>query len=336
MKLPLAFLSIFFIAGVGISAGFCLYFFYVSESFLEEEVGENLQSISLAHSQHVNTYLEEKMDRVFDFAHDAFILSHVKKVNNEGYSEELGSLISEHIVGHEILQRQEFYEVFVLDKNGLLIGTTKLDWEPESDLSSSLFFIEGREFAHVGNFVYDNQSRREGVTISSPMISEGEFLGVIVFRLSIDHLTSLVKNMRSFNEIGPLGVGQFGDIYLVNNEGFLITPSKFLKGDTKGILLQHAGSPNVENCFNMEHPGEHIGHESVISFVDFRGVEVIGTHNIIPLANWCLLVEADRDEAVNNPRNNILGNCVFFITSFIIAFSLLGYFIGKRFSLKRN
>lgn len=331
-KMSFAFLLLvsFFLMGLIGGISVVSYVSFVSENFLEEREGDNLRAIALAHSQHIDTYLGEKMDRVFDFGHDAFLGNRVKEINEVGYSDEAASVISEHIINHDVLQEDEIYEIFVLSRNGRLVGTTNPEEGLGVDFSESVIFREGKEALYIGDFVYDEDFEREGFVVASPMVSEGEFLGVIVFQLSIERLTELIKNMKSFDEINPLGVGKFGDIYLVNKDKLLITPSKFLGGDAKGILLQEVDSLNVDNCFKMEESGWHENHEEVVSFLDFRGEEVIGTHGIIPLTGWCLLVEAERNEVIDNPLRNVLVNIALFSVVLILVFSLVGYLIGRK------
>ena len=336
MRLEFVFLISFFLMGLIGSVSVASYFFCVSGDFLKERVDDNLESIALAHSQHISTYLEEKMDRVLDFGHDAFIVSRIREIEDGGCVEEDMVAISEHIIEHETLKEDEFYEVFILNKEGMVIGATNLRKNFGEDFSESSFFIEGKESSYVGDFAYDEEFKREGLVMSSPIFDDDGFLGMVVFRLSIDHLTGLVRNMKSFDEANLLGVGEFGDIYLVNRDRFLITPSRFLGGDTKGVLLQQVDSPNMWNCFDMDQNGEHKGHEKVISFVDFKGEDAIGSHEIIPLTNWCLLVEVNKNEMVDGPRRDMLMDFVIFFAGFIFIFSLIGYLIGKMVDRNRK
>lgn len=340
MKLTKIFTISFFVLGLIGSLFWTNFCIYETENILTSQIENNLKNLTQSHAIHIQTFLKDRKDKVVAFSFDYFIASHVKEINERAYSEEIAQIISEHLLSHKITEDSDFYEVFILDKGGKVVGTTDFEGKSVEDFSEDVFFLEGKKGAYMGDFSYEKEFNRKGMIISAPLLLEDEPVGVVVFRMSIDGLVSLIKNIKSPNEINPLGVGESGDIYLVNNERLLITPSRFLKGGARGVLLQEVDDENVRNCFRMKEPMKHEGHEGAIYFLNYLGEEVIGTHEIIPEVNWCLLVEISKSEAIDAPVRQILKKNIFISLMAVIILTLIGFFVGtfldKKYLLNKR
>lgn len=129
------------------------------------------------------------------------------------------------------------------------------------------------------------------------------------------------------------GLGGTGEIYIVNRDLTLITPSRFLEGEG-GVLQQIVDTQNVRNCFSMVKTGTHMDHSEITYTPDYRGEDIVGTHDAIPELGWCILIEIDKSEAIDIPLKLILIKDMFIGLIFIIIFTLIGFFIG--FSLDKR
>jgi signal transduction histidine kinase len=146
-------------------------------------------------------------------------------------------------------------------------------------------------------------------------------LGVIIAHLEVEELFKITLDRT--------GLGETGKIYLVNKEGYMITPLRF-KRDT--FLKQKVDTVNFRNCLSMaKHPKMHIGHKPVDVFPDYRGVNVLGTHEYLPEMQWSLLAEIDEKEALA-PLAKIKTLFVTTMTFVPIAAWLIGIFVSKLIS----
>ena len=133
----------------------------------------------------------------------------------------------------------------------------------------------------------------------------GEFVGVIVGKIQPEELYSILLEGT-------------GELYLVNKEFFMISPSGFRED---AVLREVVDTKNSRNCFTMrENPAAHLSHKLPEIFTDYRGVPVLGTHAYIPEMDWCLLVEVDEAEALGALRSRLV--------TFSVLLSLITVFIS--------
>lgn len=72
-------------------------------------------------------------------------------------------------------------------------------------------------------------------------------------------------------------MGETGEIYLVNKDKYMISPSRF-KEDV--ILKQEVDTVNVEKCVMHKKHIPEVKEVTILS--DYRGITVPGTHAYIP------------------------------------------------------
>ena len=306
----------------------------LSIDIYREKVENNLKTIIDAHSQHINTYIVENILKVEDFSNDEIIKDFVIESNKEVLDEGSKIMINEYIMEHKFLKK-DFYDIFVLDNKGMVIGSSNPDILNKTDYSQDLIYIEGSKTSYLGDFTYDKEFSRNGLMIAAPIFEKdefsGNFVGVIVFRMSIDPLVELIRNIGNFDEENPVGIGSRGDIYIINNIGYMITPSRFLKGETKGVLLQKVDTTNFQNCIKLDITKGRINHEEVTYGLDFRGENIVGVHKEIPQTPWCLLVEVGEDEMIRDPIISYIKKLLLLFIPLIIVLAASGFFIGKYF-----
>jgi len=74
-------------------------------------------------------------------------------------------------------------------------------------------------------------------------------------------------------------LGETGEIYLVNKDKYMISPSRFKEDVT---LKQEVDTVNVEKCV-MHKDKKHISEVKEVTILsDYRGITVPGTHEYIP------------------------------------------------------
>jgi signal transduction histidine kinase len=88
------------------------------------------------------------------------------------------------------------------------------------------------------------------------------------------------------------GLGQTGETYLVGQDLFMRSDSRFFKESS--LLKQKVDTENVRACF--EHEAKRLTlswRKEVKVSLDYRGISVLGTHAYIPETGWALLAEID-------------------------------------------
>lgn len=107
-----------------------------------------------------------------------------------------------------------------------------------------------------------------------------------------------------------VSLGRTGECYLVNREGLFLVHKEPHRILTENI----AQSESFKNIFNRK--------SNRITYIDYRGIEVIGSSSRVEGTDWALVVEQDRDEAFN--AADILTGYI----SLVIALSVLGALVS--------
>jgi len=117
-----------------------------------------------------------------------------------------------------------------------------------------------------------------------------EILGVLILEIGANEIDKILDD--------ETGLGETGETYLIGSDYLMRSNSRFIEEST--ILKQKIETENAERCLDMlkMETKEHMGHEASGIFIDYRGINVLGTHYPIQEVNWCLLAEMDENEAL--------------------------------------
>ncbi len=306
-----------------------IYFNYIgSKQVLTEHISSHLESVAKSRAHHIETFMEMMKVRIIDFSSDGKIKDCLYSLTNNltGCTHEE---LNTHLTINKLSVDENLYEVFILDANGKVAATTNLEEEIGADFSKDLIFLRGKEESYVKDISFDDEFNQIGMAVSTPIIRENKFIGVVVNRIKPANLYEIL--------LDRIGLGETGEIYLINNESYMITPSRFLPEEYTFLKLE-VDTANSRDCF--EDYRTYLVGEKIIEheeeppvFEDYRGVKVLGTHAYVPEMNWCLLAEIDETEALGNLRNKLLKTAFMVligITVIIAVFIFLsGYLIEK-------
>ena len=147
--------------------------------------------------------------------------------------------------------------------------------------------------------IHLSPDRRESFfQISAPLVgSSGDLEGVVCASVGTGAILSAVLRVS---------LGETGECYLVNRDGTFLAHKEPARILTENI----AQSESFKNVFG--------GSKRRISYIDYRGIEVIGASTMVAGTDWALVVEQDKEEAfhpVTELRQSI---------SLMICLSLLG------------
>ncbi len=207
----------------------------------------------------------------------------------------------------------KFLYVSILDINGKTIVSTDEDIATK-DYSGTDRFLEGKK----GNYISDlfgPDEKGAKINLSGPLYLDNEFLGVVVIGSPGKQLEDVAFEQK--------GLGETGEIFLINKNYLMITPSRF-KQNT--FLKQKIATELAEECFTSKDEGEA---NDADFYTDYRGVSVIGTYTYIPRMNWCMLAKYDKSELLDKPERSLLFEFIFFFIIIIILINLVGYFISR-------
>ena len=316
------------------------YFYVISSNILEEKAIQHLQTAAESRASHIETFLEGKKGRAIDFSSDGFIKNKLIELRQGADILTIANELKEHFIVNKFPTDDDLFEIDVLDANGIVIGTTQIEEELGEDFSQKDFFVEGKKEAYIKDVFYDDEFDRNAIAFSAPIIDKGEFLGVVVIKMGLEALADIT--------IDRTGLGETGEIYIINSDGYLITPSRFLSGN-EGLLTQVVDTENSKKCFeglvlygvfDEEELAEHSKTSGGIIFEDYRGEVTLGVHSHVIGQTWCLLAQIDESEVLKEPRQKLLVVSLFILLVTALFLFLLAHFSGrfldKRIKLRRG
>jgi len=283
----------------------------------EEHIFDHLMTAAQSRSNHLETFLEEQKETVEQITvTPTFKELLITSKNNAAYNQKLEQTIE--ALGSNI--HDEFFDTFLLDKNGTIVSSVNRG-SIGHDKSNDPYFFNAKEATYIKDVYYSTTTGKNSIAVSSPIIDNktNQVLGVIVARIETDKLNNITLDRT--------GLGETGEIYLVNQDYYMITPSRFHEDV---VLKQKVDTVNVRNSF-LDKKGHQSKHKEMAIFSDYRGVNVVGTHVYIPETKWALIAEIDAKEAFEPLKWIKLIFVAILIVVPIIAW-LVGIFVSRMIS----
>ncbi len=113
------------------------------------------------------------------------------------------------------------------------------------------------------------------------------------------------------------GMGETGEVYVVNAEGYMITPSRFLED---GILSQ-----NIDLQNNVDESWDSTG---IISYNNYLGTDVIGVHKYLPETEWTVVAEISSSEAYA-PISDLTQTMIYSLGALLFVGMALAFAISR-------
>ncbi|MFZ0034797.1 MAG: ATP-binding protein [Sedimentisphaerales bacterium] len=317
-KISLSFLAVTLIL-VG-TAGAIVYI--IVKDNLQKSIYNNLATAVASRANHIETYLEMLEMSVGQLSKST-ILENLLEIKdkedsrrNEAFQQAMRRLKRTKEVNPSI------FEFLLLDATGKVIASNN-ESNIGADKSTDAFFLGGQKEAFIKDVYYSQSVKEPLIAVSAPFLDSntGELLGVIVARVRLNELNSIVKDRT--------GLGETGEIYIVNKYGFMITPSRFTED---AVLKQRVDTENVRRV--RFHKGrEHVLSEDEMAhvFPDYRGLQVLGSHTFIPRMQWAVLAEINAKEAFA-PLAELRLVIFFILFTAVNTAWLLGIYIARFIS----
>ena len=261
-------------------------FYFIAKNSLQHAIYAHLNTAIRSREEHVKTYLEMLKSSVAQLSKSIVLENFLKMEKDSPKKNEALDLAIKRLINTKAVT-PSVYEFLLLDKIGKVVASSDAA-DIGLDKSSDAFFVEAQKDAYIKDAYYSEATHKPLIAASAPLSDSetDEFLGVIVARVELNDLYKIVTEST--------GLGQTGEIYIVNKDGFMITPSRFLK-DT--FLKQKVDTLNFRNSQLHKNRAFVPTHEEIITTQDYRGTIALGTHEYVSETQWSLLGEIDRREA---------------------------------------
>ena len=182
--------------------------------------------------------------------------------------------------------------------------------------------------------------------IASPIMRDGERIGILIFQMPIDGINGIMTNDQSWKSTG---FGDTGETYLVGGDSLLRSQSRFLIEDKAGYLQAMKNSMDSVTLAKIDATGSAIGLQKVdnsssqgaisgvsgIAYLnDYRNEPVISAYTPIEVLGlkWGLLSEIDQQEAFSHLKqltNSIVTTTVIIAIVLIIIMGVIGAYFTR-------
>lgn len=341
MKFPFAYKLILFISVLilFLVAPLAAYFYIEVEEIVEYRVNDYMISLAEAVEGQVFLFFDKAKVRTSDWSSDGYIRQIADKIIKEHNQDDIKNL-NTHLAERKLPLDQTVKITDVVDLDMRIIASSDsrrvslIEYEHISPIKDELIksefgkvFIDGLkdETGEAGEYHPIGLFFHAMTPIKS--VETGETIAVLLVHFTGDTLNDILSGAWQVEQGAKTGQEfiqrlETSQIYLVNEDKLMITPSRFMKD---AVLKQKVDSLPVKNCFEK-------GEEFVGNYLDYRGVEVEGASMCFSDYKMALLVEVDSSEIfedLNKEKNDFI-----LVTALLWIFSVLTSILFSRFFLR--
>ncbi|OHC04772.1 MAG: hypothetical protein A3H23_04570 [Planctomycetes bacterium RIFCSPLOWO2_12_FULL_40_19] len=266
--------------------------YYINaHNIIKQHKLDDLTAIAESRKIHIMSFLEAKKDRALDYSTDGFIREKLETINHGDFYSKKEAVIAlnrhlsvnkkpidHHIIAINIVNR---YGKIVASTNETLIGRDIPDQEAIAKIMDKIY-----DKPCISQPYYTPLLNTKCIDVSAPIISSGndEVSGILINHYELSILSDITTNR--------VGLGESGEIYLVNSDRIMITESRFIED---APLRQVVDTEPVQKI--LEHGATMTG-----VYPDYRGVPIVGSSMYMPEYGWILLAEKDKAEVFASIR----------------------------------
>jgi signal transduction histidine kinase/PleD family two-component response regulator/HAMP domain-containing protein len=297
-----------------------------TRNMTKKNIYDHLSTAAESRAKHVETFLKSEKEAIKQLS-ESIVIERLLLADRDDpdYSRKYDDVIWRLKGTAEI--NKYVCGVLVLDKNGTIVASSeKIDIG--KDKSNDPYFIGGEKGVFIKDAYIPQDIKIPTITFSAPIFDKENtvFCGVVAIRVSMKGLYKITTDR--------VGLGENGEIFLVNKDDYMITPSRFLN-DT--FLKQ-----KVDTFHSRSEPEKYLAgreHEMLL-YKNYQGEEVISVHAQIPEIGWCLMAEITGKKAfapVARLTQNMMSILVLlFLVGILASIALSRTITGPIVKLRRG
>ncbi len=274
-----------------VTATFCYLYIYKT---VKKNIFDQLEIAADESLKHVKVFLDGKRGRIIDFSSDGFVRDCTEEITLRG---ERVLQCTERLNTHLLVNKQpldpDILVTFVVDLDGRVISSTE-NGQVGRDVSGETYFAETMK---RGFYISDIRN--------SPEFEQDTFFDIARLLLSNDglHTIGIIVNRYKGNSFGKItlsgvkgesgqekqleGLGETGEVYIVNKDKLMITESRF---NDDVVLKQVVDTEGVRVAFDNE-----VGMVGI--YTGYGGYQILGVSRYVEDMHWVVLAEKSISEA---------------------------------------
>ncbi|MBF0521915.1 MAG: GAF domain-containing protein [Candidatus Omnitrophica bacterium] len=284
MKIANKIRLVFFAASILVIAVSASIIYWNFSGALTKSISTNLKANLHARKNHIETYFRMLKSSVVQASKSVVLPKLLKMAKDDpGYNDAV--LNANKLLKNKKSADDLVYEYMLLDSSGRIVASSD-ESSLGQDKSTDAYFLGGQKGVFIKDAYFSVTKKQPLMAVSVPLFEESRdvLLGVLVARIKLDDLNNIITDTT--------GLGETGEIYIINKYGYMITPSRYLK-DT--FLKQKVDTQNARLA--LERKDAQGLNASMDIFSDYRGVKVLGSYEYLPENHWIILAEMNTREA---------------------------------------
>jgi PAS domain S-box-containing protein len=241
----------------------------------------------------VNTFLHDKRMRTVYFSSDDFIRDCTEEIaRRKDRARYYVNRLNGHLIRNKMPLDPDVIELFVTDLGGTVISSTD-NSRIGTNISGRRYFSETTKMGYcIGDLHYSPAFGQNTYEVAKLLMNKSGLIstGILVSRYSGNSLRGITRTGMSqeFRGEHRQGLGETGELYIVNSDKLMITESRFIAYYT--ILKQEVDTEGVRAAFD-----NRVGMVGI--YPNYRGIPILGVSRYVEEMDWVVLAEKDVSEA---------------------------------------
>jgi HAMP domain-containing protein len=292
---------------VAVSLVVGLYSLVITRNVFENRIYSQLQSVTVLKENRIKNMISETTLQIEYIAKNkqekASLLGLLE--GDMSNKKKLDAFYGEILTGTDM-----FMDFMVLDTKGEVVFAS--DGIDEGKIKATEpYFINAKEKTFFQDIGYDVSLSTATMMVGTPIKNEkGEFVGVLVGRMSTSEISKMMQE-RS-------GLGETGESVIINANNLAITD-----------LLKEPGSALKKTIFNPQVNKCLAGNTFSDIVIDYHGDEVFGYYSWFPEIRSCIATKVDTKEVLASLNRSYMILYGMAVAVAVMA-GLVGYIIGRK------
>lgn len=298
-----------------------------SKNALTASINAKIASVASSRGEFLEVYLAVNLDFIQTISAMSFIRDNMNNINH-GIDIKQSQALLETSLEKFNTNSNIFYRSKILNKNGIVVATTKSVFDDVGTNQSSFdYFTQGLKGKYISEPYISPELGIANVAYSCPIYAPNtnDVIGVLVIHQALNEELNRSNNTETGSgieniTINPEGMGQTGETYIVNSQGLIITHSRL----NENVFLTQKVNNTTLNLIKSS--------TGTLSYQNYTGTPVIGQAYKIEGTNWFLICEFNTLE-VFAPIRTLQNKMLVLSAIILILVLLVAFFISRYFTV---
>jgi len=272
----------------------------VSMNTVENEISDHLTTTAQSRANHIETVLDNLKKTTDSLKEQVYLFrSSVPEMAIAEVNQITGFILVEMASSNN-----DISEAILLDEEGTICASSNFGLLGQDMSQDETFTKSTNGKVFLNDAPFDGVTGDFSIITASSMADMANTLGITWYG---DIVSQITMDMT--------GLGNTGEVYIVNEDGFMITPSRFVNTAISDYNFDFK-KDQADQVLAEGRPSDGFLHTYTDS--NYWGIKVIRSHREIPDIGWNVVVEKSVSEAFS-PVSNMTQTMIFILLGLLAA-----------------